>query len=92
MGQRIGEAVDFLTAASDSLAEVEGHLNDALEVCASIAELLLGLVEDNEGRLWFDSETGSELEALAESTVDSLTNAIDAAQYALDEVEQAIGC
>jgi hypothetical protein len=92
MGQRIGEAVDFLTAASDSLAEVEGHLNDALEVCVSIAELLLGLVEDSEGRLWFDSETGSELEALAEAAVEGLTNAIDAAQYALDEVEQAIGC
>ena len=92
MGQRIGEAADFLAAASDSLTEVEGHLRDALEACGSIAELLLGLVEDSEGRLWFDFETGNDLEALAEVTVDGLTNAIDAAQYALDEIEQAIGC
>jgi hypothetical protein len=95
MGQRIGEAVDFLTAASDSLTEVEGHLNDALEACGSIAQVLSGVIEDTEGRLWFDYETRSELdaiEALAEVTVDGLTNAIDAAQYALDEIEQAIGC
>jgi hypothetical protein len=90
-GQRMEEAAGYLCDAGSSLSEVVTYTSSASEAMERLAALLADVPVDEQTGLWLlDDE--EEVEGLFEQVKDELRAAVDAAQVAADDVDNAIAC